>query len=75
MKDTSPFPLSGTNLLAMCGAAALIVIGFILIAGSPSTAEGFNADIFSTRRIVVGPAISFLGFVAMAFAIIWHKKQ
>ncbi len=35
---------------------------------------GFNEDIFSFRRIVLGPALSFLGFVAMAFAIIYTPK-
>ena len=29
-----------------------------------------RTDIFSTRRIVVGPTIAFLGFLLMAFAII-----
>jgi hypothetical protein len=38
--------------------------------GGSSTVEEFNPDIFSTRRIVVGPCIAFLGFVAMAVAII-----
>jgi hypothetical protein len=37
--------------------------------GSGSTTE-FNPDIFSTRRIVIGPTIAFIGFVAMAIAII-----
>lgn len=51
-------------------AAVLIVAGFLLMLGSSSTPQEFNPDIFSTRRIVVGPAIAFIGFVAMALAII-----
>ena len=40
------------------------------MAGGGSTIEeGFNPDIFSFRRIVVGPFIAFLGFLLMAFAI------
>ena len=61
-----------SNYIAMAGCLALIVIGFILMAGQGSSVEGgFNPDIFSTRRIVVGPAIAFLGFLLMAFAIIY----
>ena len=59
------------NYIAMACCLALIVIGFILMAGPGSSVEGgFNPDIFSTRRIVVGPAVTFLGFLLMAFAIL-----
>ena len=51
----------------------MIIIGFILMIGEPST-ETFNPDIFSTRRIIVGPTIAFLGFVLMAWAIMFGKS-
>lgn len=63
-------PLLGNNFILILIAAAMIIIGFALIGGSSSTVEQYNADIFSTRRIVIGPTISFLGFVLMAVAII-----
>ena len=70
----SNFPLTRINfvLMAICG--AMILIGFLLMLGSSNQLDGFNADIFSTRRIVVGPTIAFVGFVGMAFAIIFKKK-
>ncbi|MCM1309437.1 MAG: DUF3098 domain-containing protein [Bacteroides sp.] len=58
--------------MAIAGAA--IIIGFLLMLGPSTTAAGFEPEIFSTRRIVVGPAITFLGFLFMAFAIIYKKK-
>jgi hypothetical protein len=61
-------PLGRLNFMGV--AAVLIVAGFLLMLGSSSTPQEFNPDIFSTRRIVVGPAIAFIGFVAMALAII-----
>jgi hypothetical protein len=42
--------------------------------GKPSGVE-FNPDIFSTRRIVVGPMISFAGFLFMVFAILYKPKS
>ena len=70
----SNFPLTRINfvLMAICG--AMILIGFLLMLGSSNQLDEFNAEIFSTRRIVVGPTIAFLGFVGMAFAIIFKKK-
>ncbi|MDE6511100.1 MAG: DUF3098 domain-containing protein [Muribaculaceae bacterium] len=64
------------NYIAMTVCLALIVIGFILMAGPGSSVEGgFNPDIFSTRRIVVGPLVTFLGFLLMAFSILIKPTQ
>lgn len=69
-------PFGKTNYIAMLVCLALIVLGFILMAGPGSSVEGgFNPDIFSTRRIVIGPAITFIGFLCMAFAILIKPKQ
>lgn len=69
-------PFSKTNILMMFGCVALIVIGFALMSGGGSSIEGgFNPDIFSTRRIVIGPALAFLGFLLMAFAIIYTPRS
>lgn len=62
-------PLGRNNFIVMAIAGIMIVGGFLLMLGGSSTPEQFNPDIFSTRRIVVGPAICFLGFVAMAVAV------
>ena len=58
------------NYILMAAAGAAIIIGFLLMLGGSSTADNFNPDIFSTRRIVVGPTLAFLGFAFMAIAII-----
>ncbi|MDE6287625.1 MAG: DUF3098 domain-containing protein [Muribaculaceae bacterium] len=62
-------PLGRNNFIHMAVAGAMIILGFLLMLGGSSTTEAFNPDIFSTRRIVVGPLICFLGFVAMAVAV------
>lgn len=74
--DDSQRPFTKMNFILMAVCAAMIVIGFILMSGGGSSIEGgFNPDIFSTRRIVVGPTVSFLGFLLMAFAIIYRPKK
>lgn len=75
---SSAMPLVKANFIWMTIAGALIVLGFCLIAGGGSGIEEYNPDIFSTRRIVVGPMLSFIGFVLMGVSIIikpkTHKK-
>lgn len=68
-------PLTRTNFIAMAVSAVLIILGFVLMLGGSTTETEFNPDIFSTRRIVVGPAVAFIGFVAMAIAIIIRPKK
>lgn len=64
------FPLARKNFIFMIAAGLLIVIGFLLMLGSGTTPEKFNPEIFSARRIIVGPTLAFLGFVSMGVAII-----
>lgn len=74
-RDFGPLPLGTVNFCAMAGAAVLIIAGFILMAGGASQPDTFNEDVFSARRIIVGPMLAFLGFVAMAVAIIIRPKK
>lgn len=71
----SRLPLVKINFILMAAAAAVIVAGFLLMTGAPSTETEFNPDIFSTRRIVVGPTMAFLGFIFMGVAIMWRPRR
>lgn len=68
------FPLTKANFILMGICGLMIIVGFLLMLGKPSDVV-FNPDIFSTRRIIVGPTIAFLGFVLMIFAIIYKKRE
>ncbi len=69
------FPLVKINFILMAAAAAVIIIGFLLMLGGASTPEKFNPDIYSTRRIIIGPTIAFLGFIFMGYGIIYRPKN
>ena len=75
LESESRLPLLKTNFILMAIAGVLIVLGFCLMAGGATEWDAFNPDIFSTRRIVVGPTIAFLGFVFMGFAIMYIPKN
>ncbi len=73
MENDKRFTLGKINLLFIAIGFAIIVLGFILMTG-PSTVKEFNPDIFSFRRITVGPMISLFGFVSIIFAILYKPK-
>lgn len=66
--------LSKLNLILLTIAFIIIVVGFFLTAGEPS-GEVYNPDIFSFRRITVGPMTSLAGFVLMIIAILIPTKK
>ena len=67
------YNLPKLNLVLIAVSFAIIVIGFALMVGAPSGATEYNPDIFSVRRITVGPMISLFGFVMMVVAILFKK--
>ena len=70
MKHTLP----ALNLILIAVSVLIIIVGFALMAGEPS-GEVYNPDIFSFRRITVGPMVSLFGFVFMLFAILFRTKK
>ena len=43
------------NFILLAIGMAIVIIGFLLMSGTGSNEHSFDADIFSTRRIVVAP--------------------
>ena len=62
------------NLILIAVSVLIIVLGFCLMTGEPS-GEVYNPDIFSFRRITVGPMISLFGVVSMIVAILYRSKK
>ncbi|MCQ2348414.1 MAG: DUF3098 domain-containing protein [Paludibacteraceae bacterium] len=63
------------NMVLMAASVFVIIIGLCLMVGEPSGATEYNPDIFSSRRITVGPMVSLAGFVLMIVAIVYKKKE
>jgi Protein of unknown function (DUF3098). len=70
------FAFGKINFILIAVAAVLIVIGFVLMSGGGSTdGVSFNPEIFSTRRIVVAPVVTMLGFLLMIAGILINSKE
>ena len=74
-KGKVSYPLGKINFIMMAVCLLLIIIGFALMGGSANVGDKFNNDLFESSRVTTGPIIAFLGFVLMAFAIIYRKKD
>ena len=69
------YPLGKINFILMGICLLLIIIGFWLMTGDANVGDKFNENLFESSRVTTGPIIAFLGFVLMAFAIIYRKKD
>ncbi len=73
---TTGFALGKENYNLMAIGFAIIVFGFILMAGGGSDdPQVFNPDIFSFRRITLAPVILLIGFVFEIYAIMKKPKE
>ena len=69
------FCLGKINFIIMGIAALMIIVGFMLTWGEPSTPDHFNPDVFSDRRVVYGPNLCFLGYVLVIVGIIFPNRK
>lgn len=69
------YNLPKLNVILIAVSFVIIVLGFAMMVGAPSGATEYNPDIFSVRRITVGPMISLFGFVVMIVAILFKPKK
>lgn len=75
-KESAGFALGKENYKLMAIGFAVIVLGFILMAGGGSDDPNvFSDDIFNFRRITLAPIILFLGFGFEIYAIMKKPKE
>ena len=75
--DKKPgFALGRENYKLMAIGFAIIIIGFILMAGGKSDdPKVFSEDIFSFRRITVAPLVVLAGFIFEIYAIMKRPRE
>lgn len=69
------FNLPKLNAILIAISLVIIVLGFALMVGEPSGATEYNPDIFSFRRITLGPMTALAGFVIMVVAILYKPRK
>lgn len=69
-KDRRNFAFDRTNFILLGVSMAIVIIGFILMAGGTSTETQFNPDVYNAQRIKVAPVVCLVGFLAMIYAIL-----
>ncbi|MCB0395670.1 MAG: DUF3098 domain-containing protein [Flavobacteriales bacterium] len=75
-KAKSSFAFTSTNYRLLLISIAVVILGFILMAGGGTDdLHSFSEDIFSTRRISVAPLIVLAGYVMGIFAIMKKNRS
>lgn len=74
MKQKKVFAFDRMNFILLGIGMAAVILGLILMSGSGSNFETFNADIFSARRIKVAPVVCFAGYLFIIYAILRKPK-
>lgn len=69
------YNISKFNAILIAISLVVVVVGFALMVGEPSGVTEFNPDIFSTRRITVGPMVALFGFMLMLVAILYKPRK
>ncbi|MHC1730762.1 MAG: DUF3098 domain-containing protein [Bacteroidales bacterium] len=70
------FALGRENYKLMAIGFAVIIIGFILMAGGRSDdPKVFSEDIFSFRRVTLAPLIVLAGFIFEIYAIMKRPRE
>ncbi len=73
--DKKNLAFGKTNFVLLAIGMAIVILGFILISGGSSDENTFDANIFSTRHIVVGPTVTLIGFLSIIYAVIRKPKD
>ncbi len=66
---TKTMAFTKLNYILVAIGFAIVVAGFIMMAGDSTTVDQFNPDIFSSLRIEVAPMVTLFGFVFIIFGI------
>ena len=70
-ENDNKMPLTMKNYLLIAIGVVIIILGFVLMAGGDAaTAEEFNQNIFSFRRITLAPIVVNAGFAFEIYAIL-----
>ncbi len=73
--DKKDFAFGRMNFILLAAGMLVVIIGFVLMGGDGSSADAYNPDIFSARRIKVAPLLCLLGFVSMIYAVVNKPKD
>lgn len=63
------------NYILLAVGMLIVVVGFLMMSGSGSTDQTYDADIFSARRIKVAPVVCLFGFLSMIYGVMRKPKD
>jgi uncharacterized membrane protein len=75
-KKSQKMPFTREKYILLLAGLLIVIIGFVLmIGGSTSNPDVFDAAIYSFRRISLAPILIILGFIIVIYAIMKKTKK
>ncbi len=69
------FAFDKVNFILLAASICVILLGFVLMSGGSSTREAYDPSIFDARHTKLAPAVCFLGFVSLVYAVVRKPKD
>ena len=69
------FAFARINFILLAVGMFIVILGLFLMAGSGSTHNHFNEEIFSAMRIKVAPVVSRVGYLFIIVATLFPRRK
>lgn len=69
------FAFDKVNFILLAASICVILLGFVLMSGGSSTREAYDPSIFDARHTKLAPAVCFLGFISLVYAVVRKPKD
>lgn len=73
--DKKNFAFGKINFVLLAVSMLVVIVGLVLMSGGGTDDGSYNPEIFNAMRTKVAPVVTFVGFIAMIYAVLRKPKD
>lgn len=73
--DKKNFAFGKINFILLAVSMLVVIVGLVLMSGGGTDDGSYNPEIFNAMRTKVAPVVTFVGFIAMIYAVLRKPKD
>lgn len=73
--DKKNFAFGKINFVLLAVSMLVVIVGLVLMSGGGTGDGSYNPEIFNAMRTKVAPVVTFVGFIAMIYAVLRKPKD